>query len=659
MKEEDMASRQPTADSRQHAERRADLCPEVCAPHGSDGLSTVSASAVRCPLSAVRSPADVKALPEAALPVLAQELRERMVAVVSKTGGHLAPSLGTVELTLALCRVFDFPRDKVLWDVGHQAYAWKMLTGRNAAFDTLRTFGGLRGFPLPAESPYDTSIGGHAGVALSTALGFAAARDRAPDPATREQHIIAVVGDASLTNGISLEALNALRHTTERLILVINDNGMSISKNVGAFSRLLARRLSGLRYNRIRAAAEAAGHRLNLFRTKHVYRALKAALKPLLLRQRSAIFEDLGIRYLGPIDGHDLPALTAALQTARESRVPIALHIATVKGKGYAPAERNPAKWHGVAPWAKGTQPLSTAHPSWSTSFGNALLARAADPRLVAITAAMRDGTGLSDWFRLHPTRAFDVGICEEHAVTFAAGLAAAGLRPVVALYSTFAQRAVDSVMHDICLPALPVILCLDRAGIVGSDGPTHHGLYDIAMLRALPNLTLVAPCDEPGLARALDEALARATPTVIRYPRGATPSPLPPDLPRTPSAYPPSTPLLLALGTTYAWAREAFPEPLPGRAPAVLPVEAIKPLPDFLPELNGRAVITLEDASAAGGFGAAIAEHHQGPHLLLGWPDEPIAQGSEAELRHAYGLDAPALRRRVAAFLAALEDDR
>lgn len=610
---------------------------------------------VDCSLSTVDSPAAVKALPEAALPALAQELRERMVAVVSKTGGHLAPSLGTVELTLALCRVFDFPRDKVLWDVGHQAYAWKMLTGRNAAFDTLRTFGGLRGFPFPAESPYDASIGGHAGVALSTALGLAAARDLAPDPATREQNIIAVVGDASLTNGISLEALNALRHTTERLILVINDNGMSISKNVGAFSRLLARRLAGLRYNRIRAAAEAAGHRLNLFRTKNLYRALKAALKPLLLRQRSAIFEDLGLRYLGPIDGHDLAALTDALQTAKASRVPIALHIATVKGKGYAPAERNPAKWHGVAPWATGTQPLSAARPGWSTLFGEALLAHAADPRVVAITAAMRDGTGLTPWFRAHPERAFDVGICEEHAVTFAAGLAAAGLRPVVALYSTFAQRAVDSVMHDLCLPALPVVLCLDRAGIVGSDGPTHHGLYDIAMLRTLPNLTLIAPCDRPGLERALADALARHTPTVIRYPRGAAPAPLPPDLPRTPAAFPPGTPLLLALGTTYAWAREAFPEPLPGRAPAVLPVEQIKPLPDYLASLQGRPIITLEDASAAGGFGSAIAELHQGPHLLLGWPDEPIVQGSEAELRHAYGLDTPALRKRVAEFLATL----
>ena len=603
-------------------------------------------------LAAISCPADVKALPETELPALAQDLRERMVAVVSRTGGHLAPSLGTVELTLALCRVFDFPEDKLLWDVGHQAYAWKMLTGRNDRFETLRTFGGLRGFPHPAESPYDAAIGGHAGVALSTALGFAAARDRAPTEEARERHVIAVVGDASLTNGVSLEALNALRHTTERLILVINDNGMSISRNVGAFSRLLARRLAGLRYNRIRAAAEAAGHRLNLFRTKNLYRALKAALKPLLLRHRAAIFEDLGLRYIGPIDGHDLAALTEALRSARESHVPIALHIATVKGKGYAPAERQPAKWHGVAPWAKGTQPLSKAHPSWSSAFGQLLLARGNQTRLAAITAAMRDGTGLAAWFHAHPERAFDVGICEEHAVAFAAGLAAAGWRPVVALYSTFAQRAIDNLMHDVCLPNLPVCLCLDRAGIVGSDGPTHHGLYDIAMLRALPNLTLLAPCDLPGLTRALDEALARPGPTAIRYPRGAVPDPIPPTAPRTPAAFPPGTPLLLALGTAYAWAREAFPEPIPGRAPAVLPVEQIKPLPDYLAALADRPLITLEDAAAAGGFGAAVAEHHSGPHLLLGWPDEPIAQGSEAELRHAYGLDTPALRARVAAFL-------
>lgn len=598
-------------------------------------------------LDAIHTPADVKALPKEALPALAHELRNRMVAVVSQCGGHLAPSLGTVELTLALCRVFSFPADKLVWDVGHQSYAWKLLTGRHADFDTLRTFGGIRGFPAPAESPFDAFVGGHAGVALSAALGMAAARDRSGS----DNHVIAVVGDASLTNGVSLEALNAIRHTTNRLILVINDNGMSISRNVGAVSRLFARRLAGLRYNRIRAAAEAAGHRLRLGRTRAFYHGLKTILKRLFLG-RAAIFEDLGLRYIGPIDGHDLTALTEALQAAAQARTPVILHIATVKGKGYPPAERNPSKWHGVAPWNK---PILEVAPqvAWSAAFGAALQACAGtNERVVAITAAMCDGTGLTPWFQKHPTRAFDVGICEAHAVVFAAGLAAAGFRPVVALYSTFAQRAVDHVMHDLCLQKLPVTLCLDRAGIVGSDGPTHHGLYDIALLRPFPNLTLLAPCDRPGLQRALEEALHREGPTVIRYPRGAVPPPIPRRIPRTIAALPEDgRPVLLALGPTFAWAQEALTD-LPLHC---LPVEQIKPLPEGLERLANRPLLTLEDAALTGGFGAAVAEIHRGPLLRLGWPDRFIPQGSINELRKLCGLDAAGLRQQVETFLAHL----
>lgn len=596
-------------------------------------------------LNTIQTPADVQRLPAAELPRLAQEIRTRMIDTVSQTGGHLAPSLGTVELTLALCRTFSFPEDKVIWDVGHQSYAWKMLTGRNSAMPSLRQFGGIKGFPFPKESPYDAAVGGHAGVALSTALGMAAARDARGG----KEHILAIVGDASLTNGISLEALNAIRHTTDRLILVINDNGMSIAQNVGAFARMFARRIASIRYNRIRAAAEAAGHKLRLNGLKSLYRGFKAAVKPLLLRHRSAIFEDLGLRYIGPIDGHDIPALCNALKAAAEGHVPVALHIATVKGKGYAPAERNPSKWHGVSPWA--TAPASTVSapmpPSWSEAFGDILCELAEeDKRLVAVTAAMRDGTGLTEFFRRFPERAYDVGICEAHAVAFAAGLAAAGLRPFVAIYSTFAQRAVDCMMHDVCLPQLPVALCLDRAGIVGADGPTHHGLYDIAMFRALPDLTFYAPATRAGLKQALREALCEEKPILIRYPRGPVCEALPASLPLPQSL---NTPCILALGDTAAWIAPLVAElNLP-----YLAVERIKPLPD-LSVLKGRPLITLENAAAQAGFGSAIAEVHDAPVLILGWDDRFIPQGSEAELRTWGGLDEATLRSKISDFIQA-----
>ena len=590
----------------------------------------------------ILSPADVKALPEEALPELASALRKSMITSVSETGGHIAPSLGTVELTIALCRTFDFPADKVLWDVGHQSYAWKMLTGRAGRMPTLRRYGGLRGFTDPRESPYDTSVAGHAGVALSTALGMAAARDARGET----NAIIAVVGDASLTNGISLEALNAVRHTTEKLILVINDNGMSISRNVGALARVFARRLTGLRYNRLRAAADAAGHRLHLTGLRDFYRRIKIALKPLLLRNRAGIFEDLGLRYIGPIDGHDIPALCDALRTAAEGTVPIAIHIATVKGKGYPPAERNPSKWHGVGPWANKTAAPAAPVPAWSEIFGTTLTRLAeTDSRITAVTAAMRDGTGLAGFFRKFPKRAYDVGICEEHALVFSAGLAANGLRPVAAIYSTFSQRAIDCVMHDICLPGLPVILGLDRAGAVGADGPTHHGLYDIAMLRALPGLQISAPCIASDLAPLLIQALREGTPAVIRYPRGAAPTTLPEG---TLEAPPPGTgPIILALGPTVFWIAEA------ARAlhlPLVA-VRNIKPLPPWVATLGNRPVITLEDAAAAGGFGSAIAEQTTGPRLILGWPDRFVPQGTDAELRRDAGLDTEGLHKRLTAF--------
>lgn len=592
-------------------------------------------------LNRIQSPADVKALTPAECQALAAAMRQRIVSVVSQTGGHLAPSLGTVELSIALGQVFDFPKDKLIWDVGHQSYAWKILTGRNAQMETLRCFGGLRGFPSPEESPYDAFVGGHAGVALSAALGMAAARDLAGS----DEHVIAVVGDASLTNGISLEALNAIRHTAKRLILVINDNGMSISKNVGAFSRMLARRLSGVRYNRIRAAAKVAGHKLRLGWLWHGLHRLKAVIKPLLLRHRSAIFEDLGLRYMGPIDGHDLDALTNALSAAAEATSPVVLHIATIKGKGFAPAEHSPSKWHGVSPWA--TQQKVSPLPTWSTVMGETVLQLAKEnPTLCAITAAMRDGTGLSSFFNALPERAYDVGICEGHAVAFAAGLAAKGMHPVVALYSSFAQRSIDNMMHEVCLQSLPVTLCLDRAGIVGADGPTHHGLYDIAMLRALPNLEIYAPCTQADMKHWLAYAQQRKGPTVLRYPRGEAPAELPAGV-LQPEACPEGEgPVVLALGTAVHWiAQHVEAIGLP-----ILAVQTIKPLPAWIEQLN-RPFVTIEDAAVHGGFGSAVAEVVHAPHLLLGWPDTFVTQGNDEQLRKAYQLNAEALVQRIKAW--------
>lgn len=592
-------------------------------------------------LSSIRCPADVRALPEADLERLAAEIRASMIDTVSRTGGHLAPSLGTVELAVALCRVLDLPSDRVVWDVGHQTYAWKMLTGRLDRMETLRRHNGLRPFTHPGESPYDASVGGHAGVALSVALGLAAARDARGSGET----VVAVVGDASLTNGVSLEALNAIRHTTDRLILVINDNGMSISRNVGAFARLLARRLTALRYNRVRSAAEAAGHALRLGWLRGAYLRAKGLLKSLLLRHRAAVFEDLGIRYLGPIDGHDIPTLCEALRSAAEGHVPVALHISTVKGRGYPPAERAPSKWHGVAPWASDFRSQGPSRPSWSEVFGDTLCSLAErDPRVVAVTAAMCDGTGLAEFFRRFPGRAYDVGICEEHAVAFAAGLAAAGLRPFVALYSTFAQRAVDCMMHDVCLAGLPVTLCLDRAGVVGADGPTHHGLFDIAMFGVLPGLTFRAPTDADGLVRALGEALESGRPAVIRYARGSVPAAALPPVPLPPG----DGPVILAAGRAADWLRPvAAALGLP-----LVPVDSIKPLPAGIGPGLSRPLVTAEDAAVTGGFGAAVAQAVRGPVLCLGWPDGWVGQGTEAELRADCGLDEAALIRRIEAWL-------
>ncbi len=617
-------------------------------------------------LDQIKSPHDVQQLAEASLPSLTSEIRNRIIHCVSKTGGHLAPSLGTVDLTLALAKVFDFDHDKLVWDVGHQSYAWKIITGRNDLMPTLRQFNGLRGFPCREESPYDHFIGGHAGVAISAALGMAAARDRLG----QKHSVIAVVGDASLTNGISLEALNAIRHTTAKFILVINDNQMSIAKNVGAVSQALAKSISNYRYNRIRQMAINAGHTLHFTRLKTAYHTVKNFIKHIILRNRSAIFEDLGIRYLGPTDGHDLNALINALRSAQESDRPVVIHISTIKGKGFKPAELNPSYWHGVGPFnpEQKTPPLKTTQPSYSATFGQTLCELASKcPDLVAITAAMPDGTGLRPLFEKCKSQAFDVGICEEHACVFAAGLATQGLRPFVAIYSSFMQRAIDCIMHDICLQKLPVTLCLDRSGAVGADGPTHQGIYDIAMLRTLPNLTIMQPASLAELALMVRFAATFNGPLAIRYPKGnlsstATPSPIILGEAQIITPTTPETTLAIwALGDTVPIA-ETIAQHLiaQGIETSVVNARFVKPLDKRLLAQQAAQcthLVTFENAALAGGFGSAILEalallpNHPAT-LTLGWPDQIIPQGDDLLVRKHFNLHDEGLLEQILAHI-------
>ena len=570
-----------------------------------------------------------------------QEIRKRILEVVSKNGGHLASSLGAVEIAVALAEVFNPNKDRIVWDVGHQAYAWKILTGRADAFSTLRQAGGISGFPNPNESPADAAIAGHAGVALSVAEGYAAARDRKGT----DEHVVAVVGDSAMANGVSFEALNNCAAATGKVIVVLNDNDMSISRPAGSLARVLGRLITGVRYNRVKAAAESAGHALKLTFLRGIYHRIESRLKSLFLA--NAYFEQFGLRYIGPVDGHDLAALRAAFTVAKEDKRSVLVHVVTKKGKGYAPAEQDPTKWHGVGPFdlngeVKETMKAPSAR-SWSAVFGRELLDFAReDERIVALTAGMKDGTGLRDFAAEFPRRFFDVGIAEEHMVAFAAGLAAGGLKPVVAVYSTFLQRAVDQVMHDVCIANIPVVFCVDRAGVVGADGVTHQGIYDIAMLRCLPNLIICEPATEADFHTLMKEALERKGPTVIRYPRGTVAATTSFERPQKPVA---------VIWTTGDWLEKA--KAVARRLPGVDVVEARYLKPFDAAALSrqrtaGLKVISLENGCVQGGFGEAI-----GADLRFGWPDAFIPHGSPAELERRYGLDEESLVRKIGESLA------
>lgn len=555
------------------------------------------------------------------------EIRERMLDVVARNGGHLASSLGAVEIAKALVEVFDPMKDRIVWDVGHQAYAWKMLTDRGGlAFESLRRFGGVAPFPNPAESRADAAVAGHAGVSISVASGLAAARDaRGTD-----EHVVAVLGDAALANGISFEAINNLSAATGKLIVVLNDNEMSISRPTGALAKFLGRMIANVRYNRVKAAAEKTGHRLRLTFLRGAYHRIESRIKGLFLGNR--FFERFGLRYIGPIDGHDLEAVKAALIVAKEDKRSVIVHAVTRKGMGFSPAERNPTKYHGVPPSTSEERGRDSGR-SWSEVFGETICdAARKDERIVALTAGMKDGTGLAGFAKEFPKRFHDVGIAESHMVAFAAGLAAGGMRPVVAVYSTFLQRAVDQVMHDVCISGLPVIFCVDRAGVVGADGVTHQGLYDFAMLKCLPNLTICQPKDAADFKALFEEALSRNGPTVIRYPRGVVPERIETD---GKSGDGRRNLAIWAAGDQLA---KAYRVAGAIGGAEVVHARYLKPFDaDLLgrQRASGMRIVSIENGALAGGFGESI-----GADMRFGWPDRFVPHGTVDELEREHGMD-------------------
>lgn len=555
----------------------------------------------------------------------AEEIRAKIIATVAKNGGHLASSLGAVEIAMALSSVFDPYKDRVIWDVGHQSYAWKILTGRGDNFETLRTLGGVSPFTNPLESKADAAIAGHAGVALSVAEGYAAARDLK----SSDEHVVAVIGDSSIVNGTSFEALNFCSNEKRKVIVVLNDNEMSISKPTGAVSKFLGRLITGVKYNRIKTAAENAGHKLKLTFLRDIYHRWESRIKSLFLG--SSFFERFSLRYIGPVDGHDLEALKEAFTVAKEDKRSVIVHVVTKKGYGYKPAEYNPTKWHGVGAFdvdlkmAKGEK-----REDWSAAFGESLVNLSKkDKRIVALTAAMKEGTGLGDFAKVFPERFFDVGIAEGHMISFAAGLAQGGLKPVVAIYSTFLQRAVDHIMHDVAIAKIPVIIGVDRAGVVGNDGKTHQGLYDIAMLRTLPNIKIVQPKDKNDLVRLMQEALEYDGPTVIRYPRGKVPVS---DI--IVKENPEAKIQIWATGDQIEKANRIAEKIGAG----VVYARTIKPFDAKLLFDQRRAkkvIVSIENGAIKGGFGEAI-----GADKKFGWPDEYIPHGFPEELEKAYSFD-------------------
>ncbi len=619
-------------------------------------------------LESVRGPADVKALSPAQVTQLAQEIRAELIAVTAKNGGHIGPNLGVVELTIALHRVFTTPEDQFVFDVAHQGYVHKLLTGRGGEFfRKLRQTGGASGFLYRSESPHDAFGAGHAGTALSAALGMATARDLRGS----SEHVVAVCGDAAFTCGITLEALNNVVSSTKRLIVILNDNEWSIAKNVGAISSYLNRISTSPTYNKLHHDVEAffksfpTGVEMN-----RVYTKWKRETKDFFVE--SSLFEKFGLRYLGPVDGHNVEALQKNLEFAKHCDVPVLIHVLTKKGKGLDPAVEHPEKFHGASPFdpltGENKKAAAGTPPNYQDVFGLALTRFAqANPNVLGITGAMPSGTGLSHLASAVPRQFFDVGIAEEHAVLFAAGLATKGFRPVCAIYSTFLQRAYDQVIHDVALQNLPVTFCMDRAGLSPNDGPTHHGLFDLSYLRCVPNVTIMQPKDEDELVDMLHTSLQLPGPGFIRYPRGAgTGAKIKPQPAALPIGHAEvlregSNIMIWALGSMVQDAlklaeRLAAEEQL---SVGVVNARFVKPLDRALLLSHAACIpllVTMEDHVVAGGFGSAVLEalHDADCPVAverIGWPDKFVEHGSNAEiLRAAYGLSPDDIRSRVLA---------
>lgn len=622
-------------------------------------------------LPGLELPRDLPGLEIKDLNALAGEVREMIIRTVSRNGGHLAPSLGVVELSLALLKVFDPGVDKIIWDVGHQAYAYKILTGRRDLFHTLRTQGGISGFPRVVESKYDHFGVGHSSTSISAALGMAKARDMAGE----DHSVIAVIGDGSMTAGLAYEGLNQAGDLGSDMVVVLNDNEMSISKSVGALSSFLSRKLSNRWLRKVKREVEGVLKNVPFIGddlyglSQRAEDSVKSFFTPGIL------FEAFKFNYIGPVNGHDLKACVNVFQQVRDLEGPVLVHVLTKKGKGYAPAESNPTYFHGVGSFEPETGQAAkfkeAAIPSYTQVFGDTLCDLAAEnDRIVAITAAMPEGTGLTRFAEEFPDRFFDVGICEQHAVTFAAGMATQGFRPVVAIYSTFLQRSYDQIVHDVCLQNLPVLFCLDRGGLVGEDGATHHGAFDFSYLRHIPNMTVAAPKDEAELQRMMAAGIGHTGPFAIRYPRGVgvgaqlseVLEPLP--IGRGELIRDGRDALIITLGSRVYPALDAAGdmEDEQGLSVGVFNARFVKPLPEEqLGELAGRfdRILVVEENVRQGGFGSGVLEFlsqagalSQTRVRLLGLPDSFVEHGAQKSLRAMTGLDKNGIRRSLAALL-------
>ena len=619
-------------------------------------------------LDTINTPADVRKLDRKQLPQLAEEIRERVIDVVSKIGGHFGGNLGIVELTLALHYVYDTPRDQLVFDTGHQSYPHKLITGRRETFPTIRQHGGISGFCKREESEYDVFNAGHASTSISAALGIAVARDLRKE----NYRVVAIIGDGALSGGLALEGLNQAGHLKRKLMIVLNDNDMSISTNVGAMSGYLNSILKGQRYNQAKDLAKGIMDRIPLVGAKlhgiasEMEQLVKHTVVP------GTLFEELGFKYLGPINGHDLDGLIDLFEKNKDYNGPLLIHVITKKGKGYVPAENKPIWSHGVTPFNIESGEVVKATPgppSYTAVFAETLIQLAKnDPKIVAISAAMPEGTGLDKFAKALPDRMLDVGIAEEHAVTFSGGMATQGMKPIAAIYSTFLQRAFDQVFHDVTIMDLPVVFALDRAGIAGQDGPTHHGIYDMAYLRIFPNMICMAPKDENELRHMLKTAFETGHPTSLRYPRGSGAGvPMDAELRSLPIGKGEvlregADAMIFAIGNE-VWPAMAAAEILAAENINVTVINArfIKPLDQELiakyctPQAK---VISVEEGSLAGGFGSALMERVQQLGIAnvdfhrIGIPDEYVHHGAQDVLRAQYDLDAKGIARRVRAFV-------